>query len=109
VSALRIVDDEILLDGEPVALLLPNLRPTLLYRLVEAFDAIDEDAETIADLEGRIAELEEQLKQVRANAFEHGFKAQKTATDDEEGPQEPKGPSKGEIADKVGPSQGAEA
>ena len=60
-TALAIVDDVIELDGRPVARLLPNLRLSLRDRLAEAFDAIDEDAETIARLEYRIAWLESRL------------------------------------------------
>ena len=60
-TALAIVDDMIELDGRPVARLLPNLRLSLHDRLTEAFDALDKDAETIARLEDRIAQLESRL------------------------------------------------
>jgi hypothetical protein len=49
--SLRIVEDWIELDGERVARLMPNLRLSLLDRLTEAFDSIEEDADTIALLE----------------------------------------------------------
>jgi hypothetical protein len=51
---LRIVEGWIELDGERVARLLPNLRLSLLDRLTEAFDAIEEDADYIAELEERL-------------------------------------------------------
>lgn len=68
-TVLRILDDVIELEGQPVARLLPRLSPTLVYRLTEAFDAALDEAEediaqleeTIAQLEDRIAALEEQL------------------------------------------------
>jgi hypothetical protein len=41
---LRIVEDWIELEGERVARLLPNLRLSLLDRLREAFDSMEEDA-----------------------------------------------------------------
>ena len=54
---LRIVEDWIELEGERVARLLPNLRLSLLDRLTEMFDAIDEDAATIEELEERLETL----------------------------------------------------
>jgi hypothetical protein len=42
-------------DGVRVARLLPGLRLSLLDRLTEAFDSIDEDAATVAELEERLA------------------------------------------------------
>jgi hypothetical protein len=52
--SLRIVGEFIELDGERVARLLPNLRLSLLDRLTETFDSIDEDAAYIAELEERL-------------------------------------------------------
>jgi hypothetical protein len=46
--SLRIIGDWIELDGARVARLLPNLRLSLLDRLTETFDAVDEDAAYIA-------------------------------------------------------------
>ena len=58
-SQLRIVADDVIeLGGVPVARLLPGLKLSLRDELIWAFDAVDEDAETIADLEDRIAKLE---------------------------------------------------
>jgi hypothetical protein len=51
---LSIVDGFVELDGERVAKLLP-VRPTLLYWLTEAFDALDEAAAYIEELEERLA------------------------------------------------------
>jgi hypothetical protein len=51
---LRIVEGWVELDGERVARLLPNLRLSLLDRLAEAFDSIEEDADYIAELEERL-------------------------------------------------------
>jgi hypothetical protein len=51
---LRIVEDWIELEGERVARLLPNLRVSLLDRLTEAFDAMEEDAAYIDELEKRL-------------------------------------------------------
>jgi hypothetical protein len=51
---LRIVEDWIELDGVRVARLLPNLRLSLLDRLTQAFDSIEEDAAYIAELEERL-------------------------------------------------------
>jgi hypothetical protein len=53
--SLRIVEGWIELEGERVARLLPGLRLSLLDRLTEAFDSMDEDAATIAELEERLA------------------------------------------------------
>jgi hypothetical protein len=71
VTTLRIVTDDVIeLGGVPVARLLPRLKLSLRDELIWAFDAIDEDAETIAELERRIAQreayialLEERLKE----------------------------------------------
>jgi hypothetical protein len=51
---LRIVEGWIELDGERVGRLLPNLRLSLLDRLTEAFDTMEEDADYIAELEERL-------------------------------------------------------
>jgi hypothetical protein len=67
--SLRIVGDFIELDCERVARLLPNLRPTLVYRLTALFDALAEDDAYIRELEERIAALKERearLKPVKA-------------------------------------------
>ena len=61
-SQLRLVDDVIELDGQPIAHLLPSVRLSLRDELIAAFDAIDEDTETIALLESRVAQLEARLK-----------------------------------------------
>ena len=62
-STLRIVKgDWIEFEGARIARLMPNFSVSLIARLTETFDAIDEDAGYIAQLEDRIAELE-QLKQ----------------------------------------------
>jgi hypothetical protein len=52
--SLRIVGDFIELDCERVARLLPQLRLTLLDRLTETFDSIDEDAAYISELGERL-------------------------------------------------------
>jgi hypothetical protein len=52
--SLRIVGEFIELDCERVARLLPRLRLTLLDRLTETFDSIDEDAAYIAQLEATL-------------------------------------------------------
>jgi hypothetical protein len=65
-TAICIIADEILLDGVTVARLLPELRLSLRDRLVELFDAVDEDENYIAELEGRIARLEAKLKEGRS-------------------------------------------
>ena len=61
VTELRLIDDAIELDGRPVAKLMPGVSLSIRDRLTEAFDALDEDAETIARLEDRIAWLESRL------------------------------------------------
>ena len=62
-TTLRIVTDDVIeLGGVPVARLLPRLKLSLRDELIWAFDAIDEDAETIAELEARVAQLEARLK-----------------------------------------------
>jgi hypothetical protein len=62
VTTLRIIGDVVELGGVPVARLLPRLKLSLRDELIWAFDAIDEDAETIAELEARVAQLEARLK-----------------------------------------------
>ena len=57
-TALRLLDDAIELDGQVVATLVSGLRLSQRDRLAAAFDALDEDSETIALLEDRIAQLE---------------------------------------------------
>ena len=61
-KTLRLLGDEIELNGAVVGRLLPGLQLSLRDELIWAFDAVDEDAETIAELEDRIAKLEERLK-----------------------------------------------
>jgi hypothetical protein len=56
-TSLRIVGDAIEIDGVTIARLLPGLRLSFRDKLTEAFGALDEDAETIARLEDRIAWL----------------------------------------------------
>jgi hypothetical protein len=58
VIVLGLVGDEILLDGEVIAMVVPNLRLSQRDRLTEALDALDEDGAYIAELEARIAERE---------------------------------------------------
>jgi hypothetical protein len=60
-TELRLIGDEILLDGVAVGTLVPGVRLSQRDRLEEAFDALDEDAEDIALLEDRIAQLEARL------------------------------------------------
>ena len=62
-TSLRLLGDEILLNGVTVATLVPGLRLSLRDELAEAFVLADEDDETIAVLEARVAQLEERLKQ----------------------------------------------
>jgi BMFP domain-containing protein YqiC len=69
VSELRIVADDVIeLGGVPVARLLPCLKLSLRDELTWAFDVIDEDAETIALLEARIAQLEARKSPSESNA-----------------------------------------
>ena len=57
-TELRAVDDDTIeLDGISIARLLPNLRLSIRDRLTEIFDAIDADADYIAELEDEIPEL----------------------------------------------------
>jgi hypothetical protein len=58
-ATLRILQGFVELDGERVARLLPNLRLSLLDRLTEAFDAMEEDAAYIEELEERLEADEE--------------------------------------------------
>jgi hypothetical protein len=62
VTTICIIADEILLDGVPIARLLPSVRLSIRDRLTAVFDALDEDEAYIAELEGRIAQLEGRLK-----------------------------------------------
>ena len=57
-TAICIIGDEILLDGVPIAHLLPSVRLSIRDRLTAVFDALDEDETYIAELEGRITRLE---------------------------------------------------
>jgi hypothetical protein len=66
--SLRIVENFIELEGERVARLLPNLRLSLLDRLTEVFDAVDEDAAYIAELEERLAAQSEAREGAPAGA-----------------------------------------
>ena len=62
VTELRVVgDDTIELDGISIARLLPNLSLSIRDRLTEIFDAIDADADYIAELKDRVAQLESGL------------------------------------------------
>ena len=60
-TSLALMDGHIELLGQRVARLLPGLAPTLVHRLEEIFDALDEDAATIAELEDRVAQLQARL------------------------------------------------
>ena len=62
-TAICIIGDEILLDGVPIAHLLPSVRLSIRDRLTAVFDALDEDETYIAELEGRITRLEERPKE----------------------------------------------
>jgi hypothetical protein len=66
VSQLRLLDDVIELDGQPIARLVPNLCLSLRDRLIAAFDALDEGADDITDLENTIAQLESRIAQREA-------------------------------------------
>jgi hypothetical protein len=57
--SLRIVGDFIEFHGARVARLLPNLRLSLLDRLTETFDSMEEDQVYIKELEERLAAQEE--------------------------------------------------
>ena len=61
-SSLRIVEDTIEMDQRAVATLVPGLQLSLRDQLVAIFDAVDEDEAHIAQLEGRIAQMEARLK-----------------------------------------------
>ena len=60
---LRIVADVIEMNGVTVGTLVPGLRLSIRDQLVEAFALADEDENYIAELEGRIAQLEARLKE----------------------------------------------
>ena len=61
-TSLRLVDGSTIeLDGRPIARLLPAVSLTLRDKLTAAFDALDEDENCIAELEGRIKELDAQF------------------------------------------------
>jgi hypothetical protein len=57
-STLRIVDDTIEMDQRAVATLVPGLQLSLRDQLIAIFDAANEDAEYILELEDRVAQLE---------------------------------------------------
>jgi hypothetical protein len=57
-TSTRLLGDEIELNGTVVGRLLPGLKLSLRDELIWVFDAVGEDAETVAELEGRIAQLE---------------------------------------------------
>ena len=65
-TALRLLGDEIELDGRSIARLLPGLTLSLRDKLTEAFDCLDE--EYVAELEDRIAQLEARLAPESAEA-----------------------------------------
>ena len=72
-TELRVVgDDTIELDGISIARLLPNLRLSIRDRLTEIFDAIDADADYIAELEDRVAQLESRLATPRREVVVKG-------------------------------------
>jgi hypothetical protein len=77
VSVLRLVDEAIELDGVTVARLMPHLRLSLRDRSIAAFDALDEGADDIMDLENTIAQLESRIAQreVRIALLEERLKA----------------------------------
>ena len=54
-STLRIVDDTIEMDQRAVATLVPGLQLSLRDQLIAIFDAANEDAEYILELEDRVA------------------------------------------------------
>jgi hypothetical protein len=56
-STLRIVDDTIEMDQRAVATLVPGLQLSLRDQLIAIFDAANEDAEYILELEDRLAQL----------------------------------------------------
>jgi hypothetical protein len=66
--SLRIIEGFIEFDGARVARLLPGLRLSLLDRLTEVFDAVDEDAAYIAELEERLAAQSEAREAAPAGA-----------------------------------------
>jgi hypothetical protein len=69
VSTLRIVEgDWIEFEGVRIARLMPNLSISLIDRLTDTFEAIDDDAGYIAQLEDRIAELEQLKQRLRETA-----------------------------------------
>ena len=61
-SELRIVGEAVEMDGQVVATLIPGLRLSIRDQLAEAFALAGEDAETIAEFEVRVAQLEARLK-----------------------------------------------
>ena len=61
-SSLRIVEDTIEMDQRAVATLVPGLQLSLRDQLIAIFDAVDEDEAHIAQLEGRIAQMEEESR-----------------------------------------------
>ena len=61
-SSPRIVEDTIEMDQRAVATLVPGLQLSLRDQLIAIFDAVDEDEAHIAQLEGRIAQMEARLK-----------------------------------------------
>jgi hypothetical protein len=65
-TSLRIIGDAIELNGVPVARLLPGLKLSLRDSLTWAFDEVEEDADTIVELENRIAQLEARLAPERS-------------------------------------------
>ena len=71
-TTLRIISDMMELDGQLVATLIPGLCLSLRDRLIAAFDALDEGADDIADLETTIAQLESRIAQREARITQLG-------------------------------------
>jgi hypothetical protein len=70
---IRLLGDEIELNGTVVARLVPGSRLSLRDELAWALDAIDEDRAYIAELEARIGQLEARLKQNPSESSPHAL------------------------------------